>query len=131
MPTAMNSRTFAIPVGTGGETTLPSRHSAPENPLIRYAVPHQASAWMRSCIHANSRKNPSNAVTQVAMTNSVPMSSDIDASAKRAIISGGSSPACRQNCLSLRSRVGGLLFRLCRVCRDCRGFSKKTPRKFD
>ncbi len=84
MPTAMNSMTSARLDGIGGEIRSPRRHSTPENPPIRYAVPHQASAVMPSCIHANSRNSPSNDVTQMAMTKSVPMSSDIAASARLA-----------------------------------------------
>src|SRR5579863_5744002 len=86
MPSAMNNSTSAIQDGNGGETALPSCHSAPEKPPSKYASPHQASAWTRSCIQANSRKRPSNAVTQVAITKSVPMSSEAVASARRANI---------------------------------------------
>src|SRR6478736_1997492 len=69
---------IAEPLRRLGPSRSPSRHSAPENPPIRYAAPHHASASMRSWLHANSRNSPSNKVTLIAMTNNVPISTDID-----------------------------------------------------
>src|SRR5215472_12165707 len=92
MPTAMNSSTSGRLSGTGSVITSARRHIAPDRLPIRYAMPHQASAVVPSCDQANKRNSPSSDVTQMAMTDNVPMSSDMDASAKLANIVIGSTP---------------------------------------
>src|SRR5579862_939059 len=127
MPTAMNRKASAIPEGNGGETALPSCNSAPDDPPIRYAMPHQASAWTRSCIQANKRKKPSNAVTHVAITISVSTSSEVDASARRANMT----PMLLTSIGTITyhgfwSRAERLPIRLCQVCPPLHGFVQKT-----
>ena len=78
----MNSSTSGRLSGTGSVMTSANRHIVPDRLPIKYAMPHQASAVVRSCDQANSRNSPSSDVTQMAMTDNVPMSSDMNASAK-------------------------------------------------
>jgi hypothetical protein len=75
IPQAMNNSVLATPGGSGGEIRFSKLQTATENPPRRYAVPHQASARMRSCAQADRSSSPSSAVMQVATMNNVVMSS--------------------------------------------------------
>src|SRR5215470_6653475 len=79
MPQATNRSALAAPGGSGGEIMLSMLQIATENPPSRYALPHQASARMRSCAQADNKSNPSNPVMQLAATNNVVTSSVIGA----------------------------------------------------
>src|SRR5215510_6092436 len=94
MPQATNSSALEAPTGSGGEITLSTLQITTEKPPIRYAVPHQASARMRSCAQADNNSRPSSAVMQVAMMTRVVMSSDVSAFAVGASMTGPSNIPC-------------------------------------
>jgi hypothetical protein len=75
--------------GNGGETALVAeapQHAGESADQIRHAPPSQR---LDTILHpGEQQEQPNSAVTQVAMTRSVPISSDIDPSARRANING-------------------------------------------
>ena len=89
MPQARKRSAFAIPVGRGGAMDSSMLQATTESPPTTYAAPHHAKACTRSCLQTNSSNRPSSIVTQVATTNSVPMSNVMrDGEADMAVIAG-------------------------------------------